>query len=89
MEDLRRKSQTNADAAAFKRRLGSLSKEVHFDRYGRLALSDSLLQSAEIGNEAELIGCVDHFEIWSPTKYAAIRAADMKAAGEVQHQFFV
>jgi len=88
-EAMRKLSLTNEKAGAFKRTIGSSAKEAKFDGYGRLALSESLLKSAEIGTEAELVGCVDHFELWSPAKYEGAKPNHRKTAAEVQHEFFV
>ena len=89
LDDLKKRSHTDEQAADFKRVIGSSCKKVAFDRFGRLALSESLLRDAGITDEAELVGCVDHFEIWNPSKYEAAKLAHKKSAAEIKKGVFI
>ena len=45
--------------------------QVSPDAQGRIVLSSSLLEYAEIEKEAVVVGCSDYCEIWSLTNYRA------------------
>jgi len=83
-EHLKAHSIFNEDMTAFKRVIGSCSKRVEFDKFGRIALSQSLLEEAGIKEEAELVGAVDHFEIWNPDRFKASLVEHKKAAALVK-----
>ncbi len=89
LDRLKQHSFNNDKVADFKRVVGSSSKKVEFDGFGRLALSETLLREAGIANEAELVGCIDHFEIWNPVKFQSARDGHKKSAGEIKQEVFV
>jgi len=77
----------NDSMSAFKRAMASSAKKVEFDKFGRIALSQTLLEEAGIQDEAALVGVVDHFEIWQPERFRAIRPIDKQTAAQVKPSF--
>jgi MraZ protein len=65
-----------------KRFLGSGSEQVVLDKAGRICLPEKMARDAEIGEEAVLVGLFDRFEIWSPKRYANVKASDASMAQE-------
>lgn len=58
-------------AQSVQRSLTRWAHECDLDKQGRVVVPARLREDAEIGSEAELIGMINHFEIWSPTVLAA------------------
>ena len=67
---------------ALRRFIGSESVQVTLDKAGRIVLPDDLARSADIQDQALLVGCIEHFEIWNPTRYDNAKAADVEVAAE-------
>ena len=67
---------------ALRRFIGSESVQVTLDKAGRIVLPDDLARSADIQDQALLVGCIEHFEIWNPTRYENAKAADVEVAAE-------
>src|SRR5271154_508401 len=59
-----------------KRFIGSESVQVALDKGGRVCLPDEMARAAGIKDEAVLVGLLDRFEIWSPSRYENVKAAD-------------
>lgn len=59
---------------AFKRQLYASANVCSLDRHGRLLLPPKLRQYAEIDTEVLVIGMVEKFELWSPTRWEAYEA---------------
>jgi len=74
----------NGDSSkvVLKRLLGSGSVQVTLDTVGRICLPEKLAAEAGIGEEAVLVGLLDRFEIWSPTRYEQVQASDAVMAQE-------
>jgi MraZ protein len=70
----------------FKRALARAAKRVALDRFGRIALSASLLEAVGLKTEAELVGGLDHFEIWEPERLARSLPTYRKIASELKPQ---
>jgi MraZ protein len=83
LENLRKQSLSNERVAAFERVLGTTSVALEPDRFGRLCLPEDFAKKLGIEKEAEFIGRVDKFEIWTPSKFAASQLADKQAAAEL------
>ena len=64
-------SMTDPTARLLRRLLFSTADRVEVDRAGRILLPQFLRQSAELESEAVVIGAGEHFEIWSPERWAA------------------
>lgn len=59
-----------------RRAMGSSSIQAKLDSAGRIAIPEELAAAADITGEAVLVGCLDRFEIWSPTRYDQVRLLD-------------
>ncbi len=53
-----------------------------FDKAGRICLPDEMARAAGIKDEAVLVGLLDRFEIWNPSRYETVKAADAVLASE-------
>jgi MraZ protein len=51
------------------------------DATGRVLIAPELRAAAELGPQAVMLGMLDYFEIWEPSKYAAKEALDLARAG--------
>ena len=58
-------SMMKKEARAFNRLFFSGAAELICDRQGRINLPRNLIQYAELGTEAKIIGVSNRFEIWS------------------------
>jgi MraZ protein len=65
-----------------KRFIGSESIQVALDKGGRICLPEEMARAAGIKDEAVLVGLLDRFEIWSPSRYENVKAADAVLASE-------
>jgi MraZ protein len=51
------------------------------DATGRVLIAPELRVAAELGPQAVMLGMLDYFEIWDPSKHAAREALDLARAG--------
>lgn len=65
-----------------KRVIGSASDQVPVDKAGRICLPEEMAKDAGIKDEVKLVGLLDRFEIWSPSRYQAVKASDAVMAHE-------
>jgi MraZ protein len=65
-----------------RRFIGSESVQVTLDKAGRICLPEAMTEQAGIRNEVMLVGCLDRFEIWEPTRYEKVKLADSVIASE-------
>ena len=74
----------NSDASkvTLKRFIGAESVQLALDRVGRICLPDELLRKAGISGEAVLVGLLDRFEIWEPSRYEQVKVADAEMAAQ-------
>ena len=56
------------------------------DKQGRINLTDELLQHANIGKDAVLVGMLNKFEIWSPERLDAVDRSAMQNFAEAAKQ---
>jgi MraZ protein len=61
-------------AQALRHLIGGMSDRVALDRVGRICLPEAMMQAAKIDNEAVMVGMVDRFAIWNPTRYEVAHA---------------
>ena len=62
--------------AAMKRMMGVNTTSIKLDAAGRLALPEEMAKEADITSQAVLVGLLDRFEIWSPSRYAEAKSQD-------------
>ncbi len=74
----------NSDAhkVILKRFIGSESTQVALDKAGRVCLPEEMTRAAGIEDEVVLVGLLDRFEIWNPSRYENVKAADAVLASE-------
>ncbi len=65
-----------AQKTTLKRMIGSFSTSMKLDTAGRLTIPEEMAAEADISNQAVLVGCLDRFEIWNPSRYAEAKALD-------------
>jgi MraZ protein len=65
-----------------KRFIGSESVQVTLDKGGRICLPEGMARASGIKDEAVLVGLLDRFEIWNPSRYENVKAADTVLASE-------
>jgi MraZ protein len=65
-----------------KRIIGAESTQVTLDKAGRICVPEEMARAAGIKSEVVLVGLLDRFEIWEPTRYEKVKAADMVLAAE-------
>ena|ERR1041384_3174697 len=75
---------TDRNKTTLKRIIGSESTQVTLDKGGRITVPEEMARAAgiEIGEEVVLVGLLDRFEIWDPTRYEKVKAADAVMAHE-------
>ena len=69
-------SNSDPNKVVLKRFIGSESVQVTLDKGGRICLPEEMARAAGIQDEAVLVGLLDRFEIWNPTRYEKVRSAD-------------
>ena len=73
-KNLENLSLTDEQAALVERLIGSSTAMRSLDNYGRLPLPEDAAKGMGIESEAMLVGRMNKFEVWSPSRYAAARA---------------
>ena len=82
MKDIDAMPNGDANKVVLKRFIGSESVQVTLDKTGRICLPEEMARAAGIESEAVLVGLLDRFEIWSPERYANVKASDAVMAQE-------
>lgn len=57
------------------------AQPCEMDGTGRVLIAPELRGAAELSHEAVMLGMVDYFEIWDPSRHAAKEALDLARAG--------
>jgi MraZ protein len=70
-KNLEELSLTDEQAATVERLIGSSTTMRSLDSYGRLPLPEDSAKNLGIESEAMLIGRMNKFEVWSPSRYSA------------------
>ena len=76
MEKLREKinNMPAAEKTSLKRHIGSSSARVSLDSAKRLAIPGEMAEAVGLKEEAVFAGMLDYFEIWTPQRYAELKA---------------
>jgi MraZ protein len=82
MADINAMPNGDPNKVVLKRFIGSESVQVSLDKAGRICLPDEMARAAGIKDEAVLVGLLDRFEIWNPTRYETVKATDAVMATE-------
>lgn len=82
MADIDAMPNGDPNKVVLKRFIGSESVQVSLDKAGRICLPDEMARAAGIKDEVVLVGLLDRFEIWNPTRYETVKAADAVMAAE-------
>ena len=83
LDKLKTESLQSERVATLERVIGATSAKLHLDRVGRFCLPEDLAAAIGIEKEAQFVGRLDKFEIWSPTRFRAGVAQDKKVAATV------
>jgi MraZ protein len=73
-ENLENLSLTDDQAAMVERLISSSTFMRSVDSYGRLPLPEEAARSVGIESEAMLVGRLNKFEVWNPSRFAATLA---------------
>jgi MraZ protein len=82
MRDIDALPGSNPNKVPLKRFIGSKSVQVTLDTVGRICLPEQMAEAAGITDQAVLVGLLDRFEIWSPERFAKVKASDAIMAQE-------
>lgn len=82
MQSLDAMPNDDKNKTILKRIIGSESVQVTLDKAGRICLPEEMAEAAGIKNEAVLVGLLDRFEIWNPSRHEKIKATDAVMAHE-------
>jgi MraZ protein len=82
MADIEAMPKGDEKKTYLKRAIGSGSVQVALDKAGRICVPEDMARAADIKDEVVLAGLLDRFEIWSPTRYDKVQAADAVLAHE-------
>lgn len=82
MEEIDAMPSSDPNKGVLKRFIGSGSEQVTLDKVGRICLPEEMATAAGLADQAVLVGLLDRFEIWSPERYAKVRASDEIMAQE-------
>ena len=83
---LKTRSLNDRRIAAFERVIAQTSAPLTLDKVGRFALPENLAKAADIDDQAEFVGRLDKFEIWSPKRYEALVGADKTVAASLAQE---
>jgi len=82
MADIDAMPNGDPNKVVLKRFIGSESVQVSLDKAGRICLPDEMAKAAGIKDEVMLVGLLDRFEIWNPTRFETVKATDAVMATE-------
>lgn len=85
LKDFRR---SDPGAAAYVRRITSLSTEVTPDKLGRILIPGWLQKVASLESQVLVVGSLDRIEIWNPGLFGEHMADDAADASEFMHKIF-
>ena len=73
---------SDTKAISLRRFIGKNSEQVFLDSAGRICLPEKMAHAAAIEKDAVLVGLVDRFEIWCPSRYEAASKLDEALSSE-------
>jgi MraZ protein len=73
---------SDPNKTVLKRIIGAESVQVACDKAGRICIPPEMAEAAGIKGEAVLVGLLDRFEIWNPSRYEKVKVADAVLASE-------
>src|SRR5262249_1986855 len=73
---------TDEGSAKLERTIATTSAPLLLDKVGRFCLPENLAGNAGIAKEAQFVGRLYQFEIWTPKRYRAGRSVDKNAAAK-------
>ncbi len=86
LERLNEMSLSDEEAAVVERVIGGSSAHVKLDKVGRLCLPEGLAKVAGIKQEAIMVGRLNKFEIWSPSRFEDTnRGSEAVAAAAIKN----
>jgi len=83
LEKMKTGRLTDERAAKLERTIATTSAPLLLDKVGRFALPENLAAAAGITKEAQFVGRLYQFEIWSPKRYQAAVSVDKNEAAKV------
>ena len=86
LDKLKQKSLHDQRVATLERVIGATSVPLSLDKVGRFCLPDNLARAVEFGKEAEFVGRLDKFEIWSPARFTKSTSEDKALAASVAEE---
>jgi MraZ protein len=85
---LRNRPLNDRGAAALEKMIAESADQVTTDKVGRICLNEEHARLAKLKNEAELVGCLNKFEIWEPaacdTSRVETRRLALEALGQIE-----
>lgn len=87
LNKLTAKSLTDNKAASVERFIGENSAPLELDGVGRFCLPQELAEAVGLKAEAQFVGRVDKFEIWSPEGYEAQVGEDRAVAASAAEEY--
>src|SRR6266478_1438297 len=76
MRDIEAMPNSDPNKVVLKRIIGSESIQISVDKGGRICLPEEMAKAADIKAQAVLVGLLDRFEIWNPSRYERVKASD-------------
>jgi division/cell wall cluster transcriptional repressor MraZ len=86
LDALKTKSLNDKRVATLERVIGATSAPLLLDKVGRFCLPDHLAVQAGIGKEAQFVGRLQKFEIWSPKRYRTATPEDKSVAAAMAEE---
>ena len=83
LDKLKGNSLHDPGRAVLERVIGATSEPLVLDKVGRFCLPEHLAKGAALQKEAQFVGRVNKFEIWSPARYKTTTAEDKSQAASV------
>ena len=86
LDKLKQKSLHDKRVATLERVIGATSVPLSLDKVGRFVLPEDLAKAVGIGKEAQFVGRLDKFEIWSPKRFQTATSEDKGMAASVAEE---
>jgi MraZ protein len=83
MDKIKTGKLTDARAAKLERTIAATSARLALDKAWRFSLPEELASAVGISKEAQFVGRLHQFEIWSPQRYQSAVSVDKEEAAQV------